>query len=226
MRPLVATAAIAAPDDETNARAVNRGTDAASHGAMSSIARHPHIRTAPTTYQRRLVREESTIGAQTNSNVNASVDAAMIAAECRTPIPAFTKLLPNASPTTPTGHAVQTWRKKNVIGGHVRPRGLGITLTTRVWLVRSKPISPSTEWRLQRLYYRILLRASEHPQRNLRLFDASAMLADISQVGNKLADALTECRLLGGQFARLEVPVVSRSATVRPVRRYATNRCG
>jgi hypothetical protein len=76
----------------------------------------------------------------------ASVEAAMIAAEYRTPFPAFTKLLPNASPTTPTGHAVQTWRKKNVIGGHVRPRGLGITLTTRVWLVRSKPISLSTEW--------------------------------------------------------------------------------
>src|ERR1700681_4729326 len=132
MRPLAATAPIAAPDDETNARAVNRGTEAASHGAMSSVARHPHITTAPTTYQIRLVREESTIGAQTNSSVNASVEAAMIAAECRTPIPAFTKLLPNASPTTPTGHAVQTWRKKNMIGGHDRPRGSGMIVTTRM----------------------------------------------------------------------------------------------
>jgi hypothetical protein len=61
-----------------------------------------------------------------NSSVNASVEAAMIAAEWRTLIPAVTMLLPNARPTTPTGHAVQMWRKKNVIGGYVRPRGSGI----------------------------------------------------------------------------------------------------
>jgi hypothetical protein len=39
-----------------------------------------HMLPAPTTYQSRRVREESTIGAQANSKVNAKVEAAMMAA--------------------------------------------------------------------------------------------------------------------------------------------------
>jgi hypothetical protein len=39
-----------------------------------------HMLPAPTTYQNRRVREESTIGAQANSNVNAKFDAAMMVA--------------------------------------------------------------------------------------------------------------------------------------------------
>jgi hypothetical protein len=34
--------------------------------------------------------------------------------------PARTRLLLNASPTTPTGHAVHACKKKNTNGGHVR----------------------------------------------------------------------------------------------------------
>ena len=75
-----ATAAIAAPDEEENASTVIRGTAAALHGAMSSAARHPHISVEPPTYHSRLVKQASTIGAQTNSSVNASVEAAIMPA--------------------------------------------------------------------------------------------------------------------------------------------------
>jgi hypothetical protein len=80
MMPLTATAAIAAPDDEENASTVISGTDAPFHGAMSSVARHAHITVEPPMYQSRLVKEASTIGAQTNSSVNASDVAAIIPA--------------------------------------------------------------------------------------------------------------------------------------------------
>jgi len=120
MIPLTATAAMAAPDDEANASVVIRGTAAAFHGAMSSHTRLMHMLAAPTRYQSRRVKEESTIGAQANSSVNARFEAAIITAVCWTATPALTRLLANASPMTPTGHAVQTCRKKNAPGGHFR----------------------------------------------------------------------------------------------------------
>jgi hypothetical protein len=80
MMPLTATAAIAAPHEEENASIVISGTDAAFHGAMSSVARHAHITVEPPKYQSRLVKEASTIGDQTNSSVNASDVAAIIPA--------------------------------------------------------------------------------------------------------------------------------------------------
>lgn len=52
-----------------------------------------------------------------NSMVKASDAAATIPAACWTDTPAFTRLLPKASPTTPTGHAVQTCKKKKANGG-------------------------------------------------------------------------------------------------------------
>jgi hypothetical protein len=57
-----------------------RGTDATAHGAMSSATRHPHISVAPPTYHSRLVKQASTIGAQTNSSVNANDVAAIMPA--------------------------------------------------------------------------------------------------------------------------------------------------
>jgi hypothetical protein len=81
---------------------------------------------APTTNQRFRVRLESTIGAHTNSNVNASEVAARIAPTRCTGTPALTRLLPRASPMTPRGHAVQACRKKNVKGGlEPEPTGFG-----------------------------------------------------------------------------------------------------
>lgn len=89
----------------------------------SNIARHAHIIVAPAKYQVRRVKEESTMGAQRNSTVKASVEAVMMVAVCWTGTPALTRLLPRASPTTPTGHAVHTCRKKNSIGAHDVTRG-------------------------------------------------------------------------------------------------------
>src|SRR6516164_293742 len=106
MAPLTATAAIAAPDAEQNANPDRRGTSSARHGATSSAIRHAHIAATPTANQSRLFRLESTIGAQTNSKVNASEVAAMTEPTLCTVTPARTRLLLNASPTTPTGHAV------------------------------------------------------------------------------------------------------------------------
>jgi hypothetical protein len=71
---------MAAPDDDANASTVMSGTDVAYHGVISSVPKHPHITVAPPTYQSRRVKQASTIGAQTNSSVNASDMAAMIPA--------------------------------------------------------------------------------------------------------------------------------------------------
>src|SRR5450432_1843146 len=133
MIPLTATAPMAAPDDDAKANVVMRGTDAAFHGAMSSHARQTHMPPAPMRYQSRRVREESTIGAQAHSNVNAKFEAAMIAAVSWTATPALTRLLPNASPITPTGHAVQTCRKKNAPGGHFLSSCSGFTIELHRW---------------------------------------------------------------------------------------------
>src|ERR1700682_2980813 len=122
MMPLTATPATPAPDEEAKASAVRSGTDATAHGASRSATRDPHITAAPPTYQSRRVRHESTSGAQTNSSVYASVVAAMITADCWSGTPALAQLLPNAIATTPAGHAGQTCRKKNTIGGIVRAR--------------------------------------------------------------------------------------------------------
>jgi hypothetical protein len=97
-----------------------------------------------------------------NSSVNASVEAAMIAAEWRTLIPAVTMLLPNARPTTPMGHAVQMWRKKNAIGGYVRPRGSGIRVYYKsVVSVLDADVASNGGGGLRGLYFRLLLRAAE-----------------------------------------------------------------
>src|SRR6516225_813023 len=113
MMPLTATAATAAPEEEVKASVMRAGTQAGFQGATSNSARHTHIIVAPAMYQARRVKQESTTGAQTNSSVKASVDAAMIVAVCWTGTPALTRLLASASPTIPTGHAVHTFRKKN-----------------------------------------------------------------------------------------------------------------
>ena len=72
---------------------------------------------APAMYQALRVNEASTIGAHTNSNVKARLVAATISDVSRTETPAATRLLPNARPITPTGHAVQRCRKKKANGG-------------------------------------------------------------------------------------------------------------
>jgi hypothetical protein len=134
---------MAAPDDEAKANEVIRGTDAAFHGARISHARPMHMLPAPATYQNRRVREESTTGAQANSNVNASVDAAMMVAASWTATPALTRLLPRASPMTPTGHAVQTCRKKKAPGGHFRSIRLKVTTVDHklTWICHSQKLT-------------------------------------------------------------------------------------
>src|SRR6516162_3141677 len=142
MMPLTATAATAAPQDEVKASVVRAGTQAGFQGAISSSARHTHIIVAPATYQARRVKEESTTGAQTNSIVKASPDAAMIVAVWWTGTPALTRLLARATPTTPTGHAVHTWRKKNSIGAHDGGRGSAMKYIN----IRKSVMSASGEW--------------------------------------------------------------------------------
>src|SRR5260221_11081144 len=121
MMPLTATAATAAPDEDANASAVIRGTDFGSKGTRSSAARHAHMAPAPPMNQRRRVRQESTIGAQRNSNVNARAEAAMMATDCWTDTPSLISLLPTASPMTPTDHAAQSSRKNNAPEGQDPP---------------------------------------------------------------------------------------------------------
>src|ERR1700687_981214 len=133
MIPLTATAAMAAPDDDAKASVVIRGTDEGFHGAMSSHARQTHMLPAPATYQCGRVKEESTIGAQANSSVNARFEAAMIIAACCTATPALTRLLPNASPIPPPGHAVQTCSKKNAPGRHFSSSCSGFTIALPRW---------------------------------------------------------------------------------------------
>src|SRR5689334_13721356 len=100
MMPLTETAAAAAPDEAQKASSVSSGTVAACQGATSSATMHAHMTAVPTTNQRLRVRLESTIGAHTNSNVNASeVTARIVPTRC-TGTPALTRLLVRASPMT------------------------------------------------------------------------------------------------------------------------------
>src|SRR5579864_5024652 len=109
--PFTATAAIAAPAQDANAKTVSAGTAAGPHPITNIAKRHAHMVVAPRAYQAFRVSEESTKGAHTNSNVKARLVAATIVATCFTETPALTRLLARARLTTPIGQTVAACKK-------------------------------------------------------------------------------------------------------------------
>ena len=116
---------------------------------------------APMTNHALRVSDASTIGAHTNSSVNANDAAATIAETEWTGTPTRARLLPSASPTTPVGHARHTCRKKNANGGAFFVTGDGISARAANGGIRIHALPARGDWPVRRCHPRSSARRSE-----------------------------------------------------------------